>query len=427
RFLSNKLKLPHEKVKSTLENEEEYDKILLYLSLNHPDQFPKYISQEDFSKKYEINLVKLEFLILRIVEENVFPIKFFKLEVDEDKYYYLQANEKLERILNAIVEDHITKFSYLNNLYEETPDETLALTMESTVTSILDEICDTLFDNGLKESLKNFLPIYINYLAYKIEEERKLVGTTDKLEGLIWQEIQMKFTELINVNYPIEPKEASRTIQEIDKAIEVNPNNPDLYYSKSKIIIDFGEYEEVLYILESMLTTFPEEEKNIQIKRAYILKEMKDIEAGLDIIEELIQKYPEDKDLLNYKACWLQYLNREDESLEVIKKLIEIDSNNATYHDTYGEILMFFGKHEQAIEEFLKTLEINSDNWYVYQTYIKLGICYKELESFDLSIEYLQKGIESIEESTVDQEIKNKWITIANLFLSEIEQLQAEF
>ncbi len=427
RFLNNKLKLPYEKVKSTLDDEEDYDKVLLYFSINHPDQFPKYISPEDFSKKYDIILAKLNFMILRIVEENIFPIKFFKLEVDDNKYYYLQANEKLVRILNAIVEEHITKFSYLNNLYEETPDETSPLTMESTVTSILDEICDTLFDNGLRGSLKNFLPIYINYLAYIIEKERKLVGTTDKLEGLIWHEVQIKFTELINVSYPLEAKEVNRTIQEIDKAIEVNPNNPDLYYSKSKIIIDFGEYDEVLYILDSMLTTFPEEERNIQIKRAYILKEMKDIEAGLDIIEDLIQKYPEDKDLLNYKAIWLQYLNREDESLVVIQKLIKIDPNNATYHDTYGEILMFFGKHEQAVNEFLKTLEINSDNWYVYQTYIKLGICYKELESFNLAIEYLQKGIESIEESTADQETKTKWITMANLFISEIEQLQAEF
>ncbi len=88
---------------------------------------------------------------------------------------------------------------------------------------------------------------------------------------------------------------------------------------------------------------------------------------------------------------------------------------------------MFFNEHKLAIEEFLKSIEISSDDWYVYQTYIKLGIGYKELENFDLAIEYFQRGIESTEESAGDQETKTKWITIANLFLAEIEQLRAEF
>ncbi|MCK4481565.1 MAG: hypothetical protein KAV01_13630, partial [Candidatus Lokiarchaeota archaeon] len=422
----NKLKLPYEKVKSTLDNEEEYDKILLYLSINHPDHFPKYISSEECSKKYNINLVKLNFIILRIVEENIFPIKFFKLETADGRVFYFQVNEKLERMLNAIVEDHITKFSYLNNLYEETPGETSPLTMESTVTAILDEICDNLFDNGLRESLNDFLPVYINYLAYKIERERKLLDTYDKLEGLIWQEIQMKFFDLVEVEYPTETKEINKAIREIDKAIKLNPDKLDLYYSKSKILIDIGEYKVVLSILDKMLIDFPQEEKNIQIKKAYVQKEMKNIETGLEIIASLLKKYPDDTDLLNYKACWLQYLNRKEESLEISQKLIENVPDNATYHDTYGEILMYFNEHEHAIEEFLKAIEISSDDWYVYQTYIKLGICYKELENYDLATEYLQKGIESTEESSGDNETKNKWIAIANLFVAEIEQLEME-
>jgi len=426
RFLNNKLKLPYEKVKSTLDNEEEYDKILLYLSINHPDHFPKYISPEECSKKYNINLVKLNFIILRIVEENIFPIKFFKLETADGRVFYFQVNEKLERMLNAIVEDHITKFSYLNNLYEETPGETSPLTMESTVTAILDEICDNLFDNGLRESLSDFLPAYINYLAYKIERERKLLDTYDKLEGLIWQEIQMKFFDLVEVEYPTETKEINKAIREIDKAIKLNPDKFDLYYSKSKILIDIGEYKDVLSILDKMLIDFPQEEKNIQIKSAYVLKEMKNIESGLEIIDTLLKKYPDDNTLLNYKACWLQYLNRKEESLEISQKLIENVPDNATYRDTYGEILMYFNEHEHAIEEFLKAIEISSDDWYVYQTYIKLGICYKELENYDLATEYLQKGIESTEESSGDNETKNKWIVIANLFVAEIEQLEME-
>jgi len=40
RFLNNLLRLPYEKVKSNLESEEDFHKILLYLSINHPTRYP---------------------------------------------------------------------------------------------------------------------------------------------------------------------------------------------------------------------------------------------------------------------------------------------------------------------------------------------------------------------------------------------------
>ncbi|MFW9970941.1 MAG: tetratricopeptide repeat protein [Candidatus Odinarchaeota archaeon] len=420
RFLNNVLKLPYEKVESSLESEEDFHKILLYLSINHPDQYPYYVSSENFSKKYNLNHVKLKFILLRIVDEDIFPIKFFKLVHNKNETYYFQANEKLERMLNAIVEDQITKFSYLNNLYEAT-NEASPFVMERMLENILNDICDTLFDKGLKESLREFLPVYINYLAYKIEREKKLIDTYDKLEGLIWQEIQA-----YNFEYKTDKSEFNKIIREIDKAIKLDPKNSDLHFSKSKVLFDNGKYREALESLDRMLVDFPKEEKNIQVKRAYVLKEMKNVEAGFEIINVLIEKYPEDHELLNYKAFWLQYLNRKEESLETIKDLINRVPDNAIYHDTYGEILMFFKEYEKAIEEFLIAIKIGKDDWYVYQTNIKLGICYRELENYQNAVDYLQKGKRLTDKILSDVEDKAKWITIANLFLNEIEQIKAD-
>jgi len=111
RFLNNLLRLPHERIKQSLKSEEDFFKILLYLSLNHPSHYPISISTEKFAKKYGLELVVLEFHVLQIIDKKIFPVKFFKLEGDSDKIYYFQANEKLERMLNAVVEEHITKFT----------------------------------------------------------------------------------------------------------------------------------------------------------------------------------------------------------------------------------------------------------------------------------------------------------------------------
>ena len=436
RFLNNKLKLPYEKIKFILDSEEEYDKVLLYLSINHPDRFPHYISPEEFSKKYDINLIKLNFVILRIVEENIFPIKFFKFDLANGKTFYFQVNGKLERMLNVIVEDHVTKFTYLTKLNEETFEGPPPLTMESTVDAILEEIIDNLFNPSLKSTLKTFLPDYINYLAYKIEKERKLVDTFDKLEGLIWKEIQnLNFSEAqlqsdkrIELNFYIDPtKSFEEALEEIDKAIERNPKDLDLYYFKSKILIYFDKYNEALILLDGMVKDFFENEKDLKMKKASILKKMRDLEGGLEIIDELIVKYPEDNDLLNYKAFWFQYLNNKEEALKIIKKLIEREPNNGIYHDSYGEILMAFNDHELAIDKFQRAIELNPNSWYLYQTYIKLGICYRELEDYDLALEHLTKGEELIDQSPSDNDTKQIWHSYAKPFIEEIKVLIEDF
>lgn len=435
RFLNKKLNLPFEKVQSTLDSEESFDKVLLFLSINHPDRFPHYISPEEFSTKYDIKLVKLNFVILRIVEENIFPTKFFKLDLTDGKTYYFQVNSRLERMLDVIVEDHVTKFTYLNSLdeLEKTP---IPLTIESTVNTILEEILDNLFDPGLRSALRTFLPQYINWLAYKLEKERKLLDTFDKLEGLIWREIQnLNLTKKqeqpdmeTELKFYIDPaKSFEEALKEINKAIERKPKEIDLYYVKSKILIYFDKYNEVLVFLDGMVKEFPKDEKYLKMKKASILKRMRDLEGGFEIIEELIRIYPDDNDLLNYKALWYQYLDKREESLEMIQNLIEREPENGIYHDSYGEILLAFNEHKFAIDEFLRAIELDPNSWYIYQTYIKLGICYRELEDYELALEHLTKGEELIDQSPGDNDTKQMWHSYAKPFIEETKVLLEDF
>ncbi|MFX1587272.1 MAG: hypothetical protein ACFFC1_03875, partial [Promethearchaeota archaeon] len=208
-------------------------------------------------------------------------------------------------------------------------------------------------------------------------------------------------------------------LKEINKAIKLNPRNYDLYNSKIRILMYYDQYPDVLNVLDDILEIFPENEKDIKMKKASVLKKMRNIEGGLKIINELIIKYPEDKDLLSYTAYWLQYLNKKDEAFEIMEKLTKIEPERGIFHDTYGEILMNFEHYDAAIKEFSRAIESKGD--FIYQTYIKLGICYKELEKYDLAVENLNKGKELSNEVLNDMDTKQKWLSIANLFLNEIE------
>ncbi len=414
RFLNNVLRLDYTRVKTMLTVEEEFEKILLFLSINHPDQYPDYISKNDFSKKFGIKDSKLEYYIDEIIENQIYPIKFFKLTVSPDMVYYFQEQERLEIMLQTITEEHITKFTYLNKLFSRSMD------IRATLDDILEDICNFLFDEELKNSLVEFLPEYVNYLAYKIEAKVELKETFDKLEGIIWQDM----IDIFHTRRSGDLKEQYEDkIRQIDKEIEQNPDNLELYNSKIKILIYYEQLNDVLQLLDEMLEIFPDNETDIKMKKASVLRMMRGVRAGLEIINELIEKYPENNDLLNYKAYWLQYLNKKEEAIEIAQNLIENVPDNGTYHDTYGEILMYYEEYEEAIKKFEKAIEIGVNEWYINQTYIKLGICYKELGIYNLAIENLEKGKKLTEESVVDAETKQKWNTIANLFLSEISQM----
>ncbi|MHA2474734.1 MAG: tetratricopeptide repeat protein, partial [Promethearchaeota archaeon] len=415
RFLNNVLKLDYSRVESMLTDEDDFDKILLFLSINHPDQFPDYVQISEFSKQYEIKKSKLEYYIDEIIENNIYPIKFFKINVSSDEHYYFQENETLEIMLRAITEDHITKFTYLNKLF------TRSLNVRSILNDILGKITHMLFNEELREPLREFLSDYINYLAYKIEAKVEFKETLDKLEGIIWREMadifQKRSSEDIDEKYEEE-------INRINKKIKNTPRDLDLYNSKIRTMIYYGQFDDALELLEEMLKLFPENEKDIKMKEASVLRRIHQVEDGLKIINDLIVNYPDDYDLVNYKAYWLQYLNSKEEALEVIQDLVKKIPENGLYRDTYGEILMYFEEYKMALTEFLKTVEIAENEWYINQTYIKLGICYKELKEYDLALENLQKGRDLTNESDIDPEMKQKWLTIAELFITEIGQIE---
>jgi tetratricopeptide (TPR) repeat protein len=275
-----------------------------------------------------------------------------------------------------------------------------------------------LFDETFREALKGFLPDYIKYLAYKIESEIDLSETYDKLEGIIWQEMSNIFQPKSSKNLD---KQYTEELKEIENKISTDRENFGLYMEKVKRLIYFGRIDDVLITLDNLLEDLPDRERELKLKKASVLKRIKQPEKGFDIILELIQDSPDDSDLLIYKAYWLQYLNRKKESLNLIRNIVNLNPKNGLYRDTYGEILMYFKNYEEAVNQFQVFLKLAEDSWYLHQTYIKLGICYKELGNSELAKKHLNKGKEFTKKSSIEADEKQKWFKIADLFLAEIE------
>jgi tetratricopeptide (TPR) repeat protein/DNA-binding CsgD family transcriptional regulator len=334
RFLDHVLKLNYSKVEPMLKNEEYFNKILLFVSSNHPNVYPNCVKPEEFSSKYEIDITTLNYYIREIVENQFFKIKFFKLADDQDGTYYFQKNEPLEKILNAIVEKYITKFTYLNK-FQENPTIDIELLLDN----ILVEVCEKVFNNKLKKSLKTFLPEYIKDLAYRIETEKKLVDSEAKLEGFVWQNIFEEFQTFEPSSQPLGTIDEDEPFYSMDKVIfEVLDV---IYFSKLNFLKlqevqdtynirkeeNFGKISKFIYKnkvgkAKELYETRSHEvnELNQLILKDLIVTAESNFKESIKLTTEIIEKYP--KEYIGYLLQSLTYftLDNYNEAIRVVER-----------------------------------------------------------------------------------------------------------
>jgi tetratricopeptide (TPR) repeat protein len=169
----------------------------------------------------------------------------------------------------------------------------------------------------------------------------------------------------------------SEALEAIDQAIDLQPMLFPLYLSKIRVLLELNQYKEIILVLDHLLFKFPDKRKNILLKKASTLKKMRKGNDGFQIIEDLIQDFPHDNDLLLHQAYWQQFFNQKADSLDTMHILTERDPTNGIYFETYGEILMSFEEYSQALIQFKQSLKYQLNNSDIFQIHIKLGICYK--------------------------------------------------
>lgn len=470
RFLNNKLKLDYAKVKNTLSNEEDFDKILLFLSLNHPNQYPEYISPEEFSSKYDIKKTILDYYVYKIVEENFYPIKFFKLEDEQEKIYFFQANERIEKVLRAIVKDYIIKFTYLNKLYEKILNNNPSLDSTHLLDNILDDICDSLFNKNLIESLSEFLPEYIKYLAYKIETEKRLIETFDKLEGIVWQNIQEVVKNYYptnsEYNYYIDPTileiidpffsskieeiykniqplikkaeydkdlrrqnmikkvEYNKALEKVDSAIKLNQRDLGLIIFKAKILCLLKEFKKAIKTLKRGFKGSPViKDDQIYISYFFMLAfsyiARGNFEVALNSAKKMLELYPNHPISYATKALVLGYniiyiyneeKANEDYALDDIDKAISLDpnkSNKARYYQFKSIILQIMEKHNEAINAIDSGIDLDPKIIDLYFTKTKILVSNKQLEQ---ALSLIEDQIKEFPNDNKNFYLKKAWI-----------------
>jgi len=344
RFLNMVLRLDYTKVEATLSDEVDFDKILLYLSINHPDNYPNYITAKDFALEYDIKLTTLNFFIEKIVIDKLYAIKFFKLNVNDKITYFIQAEERLEKMLSVIIEDYIRKFTYLSKFQNKDGVRYLSPDINKLLDDVIVDLCSNLLHEDLKPSLRKFLVEYIEHLTYKFETEKSLINHTDKIKGIAFQ----------NVFEVIQSFDTTDTANATSKPVD----NESYYFLHNRIF----DTLDLLYLSKINFIHLPE------FKKAYFPKNM-------EFLTTIERKFAKNKLSKVNELLTNNLTNLNELELMIMKDLI----------NTYR------GDLEDSIELTQKIIEKHPDEYvgYLFQsiTYFLMGKFKKALEIVDLGLD----------------------------------------
>ena len=112
--------------------------------------------------------------------------------------------------------------------------------------------------------------------------------------------------------------------------------------------------------------------------RALVLHNDKHYKESLALLQELIQKNPNNARYHDSCGVTLHAMGRYEEALAESRKALELEPDNARYHDSCGMTLYAMELYKEAVAAFKKAIELNPKNAIYYsnlsQTYKKMGL-----------------------------------------------------
>lgn len=152
---------------------------------------------------------------------------------------------------------------------------------------------------------------------------------------------------------------------DLDKALNLtlelraeSPNWPSLYFILSQIYLHQDKVKEAEENIDKAIELDPESENSFG-QKAYILITKKKFEAALNFANEGLRINPKSNFCLNARTIALTKLNRKEEAKSSIEHLLEDDPEDAHSHANVGWSYLEHNDTKKALTHFKEALSLN--------------------------------------------------------------------
>ena len=187
-----------------------------------------------------------------------------------------------------------------------------------------------------------------------------------------------------------EQKSYEKAIEELKKI----PTDVDFYHNVqigiSMILKKTGRIDEAIAVLESAIKEKKGQNPSIYGALSSLYEEKKDNSKAEDAIKAGLQEFPNNTELHYGLGVLYEKTGRFEESVQAMRKVLELDTDNAEAMNFIGYIYADKGINLAEAEKLIKrALELKPGNGYMIDS---LGWVYYRQEKMDLAIKYLAEA-----------------------------------
>jgi tetratricopeptide (TPR) repeat protein len=233
-----------------------------------------------------------------------------------------------------------------------------------------------------EQQLKNYDQAIDNYRKARMHVDPQEAGRIDFYIALNLRN-QKKYTEAIEV---------------LNAVVKADANDTDAWELLSLIYEEQNDSENSDRVINHLIETYPQ---NVTYKllRAERLQQRQKHEDSLVYLKKILPEYPNNDQVLFLLGAASERLKKIDDAEEYFKKAITANPQNANALNYLGYMLIDHGiRIEESLEYVKRALELDRDNGAFLDS---LGWGYFKLNQLDLAEDNLRMAVERLEENAV--------------------------
>ena len=174
------------------------------------------------------------------------------------------------------------------------------------------------------------------------------------------------------------------------KAIELNPEYTEVYYSRGKAYDAKGDIDEAIQDYNKAIELNPENAEAYYSRGSTYLN-INEIPEAIQDFSKTIELNPENAEAYYSRGKAYDAKGDIDEAIQNYNKAIELNPENAEVYYSRGKAYDAKGEIDEAIQDFSKTIELNPEN---AEAYYSRGSTYLNTDEIDEAIQDYNKAIE---------------------------------
>jgi len=218
------------------------------------------------------------------------------------------------------------------------------------------------------------------YYKKAFEAYQKTVELENDHVGAI---LELSRLELVLKNYQL-------ALDMVNKALKIDPMNPNGYHIKGFIYLDAGDTTKAVSSFRTAIEVNPDfYESYVMLGKIFASKNHSF--AG-NYYDQALRIKPHSIEALYDKGVYLQDIENYTEAYSIYDTIIAVDSTSYFAYYNRGYIMLVSdSSYNGAIREFEKSIKYYP---YYYQAYYNIGLCYENMDDYDKAREYYQKSLD---------------------------------